>query len=424
MPARGWLLAVVWLVIAAVPTASQEPQAPGVGQDSAVEDPLRVFLVTMGPGEEVWNRFGHNAIWIQDARTGEDWVWNWGIFSFDQVGFVPRLVRGAMLYSMRGYSIEATLAQYRAEGRDVWAQELNLTPAQKAELDRYVRRNAQPANRDYIYNYYLDNCSTRVRDALDHVLGGAIRTHFSALDSGRTWRWHTRRLVEPSPWVYGGIALVLGPRGDDRISQYEEMFLPMELRARMAGFFVETRDGSMRPLVMSETRLVEGDQPPPPDAPAPGWPRYLLLGAGIAAVVLLAGVGATGPTAGTGRRLVLAVPVAAWSLLAGVAGVVLVGAYFTDHVFWYRNENLLQATPLSLLLAVAVVGAALRRSWRPRAATLATLIAALSVLGLVLDPLPFLPQRNVEMLALAVPVHCAIAWVLRRDRDGVGATAG
>ncbi|MBT8337498.1 MAG: DUF4105 domain-containing protein [Gemmatimonadetes bacterium] len=370
----------------------------------------------------MWNRFGHNGLWIQDARTGEDWVWNWGIFDFDQVGFVPRLAQGTMLYSMRGYSIDATLAQYRAEGRDVWAQELNLTPAQKSDLDRYVRTNAQPANRDYIYNYYLDNCSTRVRDALDHVLGGAIRTHFSGLASGRTWRWHTRRLVEPSPWVYGGIALVLGPRGDESISQYEEMFLPMELRDRMAGFFIEGRDGTMRPLVAAETRLVEGVQPPPPEAPGPGWPGYLLMGLGGAAVVLLAGAGTAG--AGAARRMIATIPIVAWSLLAGVAGLVLTGAYLTDHVFWFRNENLLQATPLSLLLAVAVMGAAWRPSWRARAAGLATLIAALSVLGLLLDPLPFLVQRNPEILALAVPVHCAIAWILRRDRDAARATTG
>ena len=109
---------------------------------------------------------------------------------------------------------------------------------------------------------------------------------------------------------------------------------------------------------------------------------------------------------------------------AGVAGVVLTGAYLTDHVFWYRNENLLQATPLSLILAVLVVGAAWRPSWRARAAGLATLIAALSVLGLLLDPLPFLAQRNPEILALAVPVHCAVAWMLRRDRDAARATTG
>ena len=76
------------------------PRASAQEPAAAPQDPLRVFLVTMGPGEEVWNRFGHNAIWIHDDRTGEDLVWNWGIFSFSQVGFVPRLIRGEMIQEL------------------------------------------------------------------------------------------------------------------------------------------------------------------------------------------------------------------------------------------------------------------------------------------------------------------------------------
>lgn len=373
-------------------------------------DPLRVYLVTMGPGEEVWNRFGHNAIWIHDDRTGEDLVWNWGIFSFDQIGFVPRLVRGEMLYAMYGYTLEATLAQYEAEGRDVWAQELALTPGQKEELDRFVRRNAQPANRDYIYHYYLDNCSTRVRDALDHVLGGAIARHFSDMDTGTTWRWHTRRLVQMAPLVYGGIALVLGQRGDDTISAYEEMFLPMRLRAHLAGLFVEQRDGSMRPLVAGETQLLRGRLGPPPEQPDRKWPAYLLVGVLAAAVVF--GLGLVWKKGAAGRLLATA-PVAAWSGLAGISALVLLGAYLTDHDFWYRNENVLHATPLSLVVALLAVAGIARPALIRPAARVAAWVAALSVLGLVLKLLPGFAQGNLEILALAVPLHLGVAVTLR-----------
>ena len=374
-------------------------------------DPLRVYLVTMGPGEEVWNRFGHNAIWIHDDLTGEDLVWNWGIFSFTQTGFLPRLVRGEMLYSMYGYTLAQTIAQYEAEGRDVWAQELALTPIQKADLDRLIRRNAQPANRDYIYHYYLDNCSTRVRDALDAVLGGGIEQHFAGISTETTWRWHTRRLVQMSPLVYGGIALVLGQRGDETISAYEEMFLPMRLRAHLAGFFVEQRDGSMRPLVLGETVLVDGDRGPPPEAPGRKWPTYLVLGLVSAGVVLLLGL-AWGR--GAGARAVAVLPIALWSLLAGVAAATLLGAYLTDHTFWYRNENVLQATPLSLRVGLRVLGSVVRPRLVDAAAKLALWAAVLSVVGLALKVLPIFSQQNVEILALAVPLHVAVAVVLRR----------
>lgn len=385
---------------------------PGAGQED-VDDPRRVYLVTMAPGLEVWNRFGHNALWIHDEETGQDLVWNWGLFAFDQVGFIPRLIRGQMLYSMGGFTLENTIAQYRAEGRDVWAQELALTPAQKADLDRFVRTNAQPANRDYYYDYYLDNCSTRVRDALDTVLGGAIERHFSGMESGTTWRWHTRRLLRPAPWAYGGVALVLGQPGDEAISAYEEMFLPMQLRAHLAGLFVEQRDGSMRPLVVGETQLVEGRLDPEPTEPVTTWPRYLLAGLVGAALVLGAGAAASRGAAG---RVVAAVPLAIWSLAAGVAGVVLVAAYLTDHTFWYRNENVLQISPLSLAVAVLVLGAVVRPRLVGPAARVARWIAVLSVAGLAAKVLPFFHQGNAEILALAVPVNLAVAVALGRWR--------
>ena len=372
----------------------------------------------MGPGEEVWNRFGHNAIWIHDEATGEDLVWNWGIFSFSQTGFVPRLVRGEMLYSMYGYTLSQTLAQYEAEGRDVWAQELALTPAQKVDLDRLIRRNAQPANRDYIYHYYLDNCSTRVRDALDAVLGGGIEQHFSGIATETTWRWHTRRLVQMAPLVYGGIALVLGQRGDETISAHEEMFLPMRLRAHLAGFFVEQRDGTMRPLVLGESVLVDGGRELPPEAPDRKWPLYLLFGLVASAGVVL--VGAFWSRGGAGRAIAAA-PVAVWSLLAGVSAAVLLGAYLTDHTFWFRNENVLQATPLSLLVGLLVLGSVVRPRLAGLAARLALVAAALSLVGLGLKLLPMFSQQNAEILSLAVPLHLAVAFVLHRwaaDRPG------
>lgn len=415
-------LALLVGVTGGVPRSALAQDQPMPGEATAeVSDPLRVFLVTMGPGEEVWNRFGHNAIWIHDDATGEDIVWNWGLFDFFQVGFWPRLVRGEMLYSMGGMTLERTVAQYQAEGRDVWAQELALTPIQKTDLDRLIRRNAQPANRDYIYNYYLDNCSTRVRDALDAVLGGGIERHFSGISSETTWRWHTRRLVQMAPLVYGGIALVLGQRGDETISVYEEMFLPMRLRAHLAGFFVEQRDGTMRPLVSGEIKLVDAGREAPPAAPDRKWPGYLLLGVLGGGIVLAAGLLWNRGRVG---RIVAVLPVAAWSLLAGIAALTLLGAYLTDHTFWYRNENVLQATPLSLLVGLFVLGSVVRPKLARSAARWARWAAVLSVAGLFLKIVPIFSQQNLEILALAVPLHLAVALVLSRwSPEGVGSAS-
>ena len=44
---------------------------------------LSVYLMTMGQGDLVWERYGHNAIGIRNRRTNADVVFNWGLFSFE-----------------------------------------------------------------------------------------------------------------------------------------------------------------------------------------------------------------------------------------------------------------------------------------------------------------------------------------------------
>ncbi|MDX1647259.1 MAG: DUF4105 domain-containing protein, partial [Longimicrobiales bacterium] len=137
----------------------QEPAEPG--------SELRVWLVTAGPGDAVWERYGHNAIRILDTGTGRDVSYNWGIFDFQQVDFIPRFLQGRMLYMMAPFSTPAMIDAYARADREVILQELDLTPAEKLELRTLAEINALPENRDYIYQYVLDNCSTRVRDLLD-----------------------------------------------------------------------------------------------------------------------------------------------------------------------------------------------------------------------------------------------------------------
>ena len=150
---------LAWWAAFASALFAQDADVPAPSAPEGASDPLSVYLVTAEPGEAVWERFGHNGIWIHDARTGQDIFWEWGLFSFSQTGFIPRLVRGTMLYSMGGRELSRALEVYRRQGRNVWAQELALTPEQAAALDRFVRNNARPENRQYVYNYYLDNLS-------------------------------------------------------------------------------------------------------------------------------------------------------------------------------------------------------------------------------------------------------------------------
>jgi Domain of unknown function (DUF4105) len=388
--------------------------APAIVQ-GAVEAPepgseLRVYLMTMGPGERVWERFGHNAIWIGDPASPPDTAYNYGLFDFQQENFLLRFIRGQMWYWMAGFPAEAYVHTYVRDNRSVWVQELNLPPAARLQLREYLRWNEQPEHRFYHYDYYRDNCSTRVRDALDRVLGGAIEAQTAGLPTGTTYRSHTQRLTTNDPPVYTGLLLALGPGVDRPISAWEEMLLPMALREHARRVVLPGPNGTTMPLVAHERTLFESTAPQPPDAP-PSWlPWYLTLGAIVGGLATLLGL-AAGGTERRWARVGLGLSSVFWGVFGGLGGVVLAGLWaLTDHVMAYRNENLFQLNPfllgLAFLVPLGLAGVGRAGSW---ARLLALALAGLSLAGFVLQGIPGLDQVNGPIIALLLPIHLGVA---------------
>ena len=338
------------------------------------------------------------------------------MFSFSQTGFIPRLARGTMLYSMGGRDLSRAMATYRAQQRDVWAQELALSPDQEAALDRFVRTNALPENRQYIYDYYRDNCSTRVRDALDQVLGGRLQETFQGRSTGRTWRWHTRRLLRPAPAADIGVQIVLGTPGDEEIDAWEEMFLPMRLRGHLAQATVPDAGGGDRPLVVGERILVQGSREPLRQEPANRFPVAVVLGIALGLWTGLLGWWAA--RSGLGRR-VLGLWIVVWGGVLGLVGWILAASWiFTDHVFWRWNENLLQANPVLLAAPVLAVPLLRGRDPSPRLRSLFRWVRwiALGAAALKLFPGIFV-QENWGIIAALVPTHMMLARTFPPTED-------
>jgi hypothetical protein len=169
----------------------------------------------------------------------------------------------------------------------------------------------------------------------------------------------------------------------------------------------------MVPLVLSERVAVASTRPAEP-AGAPGWlPGY--LAAGVALGALLAFL-ATRVAASRGARFGFAAIAGLWLTFAGMGGWILAGLWtLTDHAIAYRNENILQLSPLALPLVVLLPALAYGARWAARPAwLLAAAVAALSVLGFALQPLPGIDQVNGWVIALALPINLALAWAARR----------
>jgi hypothetical protein len=376
-----------------------------------------VYLLTFTPGSRVYEVWGHNAIWIRDPARGVDLTYNWGVFNFTEEGFIGRLAKGTMLYWMEGVPAEIMIPPYIRDNRTIYVQELNLNLREKSALVDLLVATDTDANRYYLYDYWRDNCSTRVRDALDTVLGGRIRAALEPVPAGVTGRWHARRILSSIPPAYAGMEFALGNPSDEPITEWDEGFLPMELMAHLRKVNVLDESGREVPLVVRELTLFEGTRAPEAAEP-PFWlPWFLLGGLLLGGVVVVAArtSGATDdPSRPAGLRLKLAAAFAvAWSLLAGMAGLALGLAWLlTDHWSWFRNENLLQASPVSLALAaLLVVGHFARGAGARWVGPTALVVLGLSMLGFLIQPLPGFDQTNGEIIAFALPVHAAVAWL-------------
>jgi hypothetical protein len=251
---------------------------------------------------------------------------------------------------------------------------------------------------------------------LDRVLGGTLKAATADAASDVTYRWHSRRLVAgggASLPIYTAINAGLGPSADRPISKWEEMFLPMRLRDEVRALKVRDAQGNLVPLVAREQTVFTANRPPERSAP-PSWLLgYLVAGVAVAGAIALLARAARRSAAARAGFALLTVP---WLLFAGIGGVILLGLWgATDHAIAYRNINLFQLSPLALPLAVLVPALAWGKRWARRGAVrLALVVAALSVLGVLLKVLPWFHQVNGEIVALALPINLAVAWAAWR----------
>ena len=374
---------------------------------------LTVYLLTFGWGDAVWERFGHNAIWIKDRAHNTDITYNWGMFDFNQPHFIWRFVTGDTRYWMEPIALQPMLQYYRQYNRSILAQELNLTPAQRLKLQQFVMLNALPQNKFYRYDYYRDNCSTRLRDALDHALSGQLQTATVSRMTRGTYKWHTQRLMTGDLTLYTGVTLALGRPADKPLSMWQEMFLPVRMANDLRSVTVADTSGNQIPLVKSEmTLFIAGRSPEPANAP-----NYLpiFVGVGIAYAALLVILVRSAEGGSRGALFGATALSTLWSLIAGIGGLALVFAWvFTRHYFMGRNENLMQFDPLSIVLVVLIPLAIYAAKAQSRTVKLAGWVAGICLFGFVAQGIPFFYQKNGEIIALGLPINLAVWWTVHR----------
>ncbi|MBB3229040.1 hypothetical protein FHW69_003689 [Luteibacter sp. Sphag1AF] len=371
---------------------------------------LEVSLLTYGPGAIYWERFGHDAIEVKDTVSGEAVAFNYGVFDFDESGFILNFARGRMSYRMDAEPTASDVSFYSGEGRKVTHQRLNLSNEQKEKLRRFLIWNIQPENARYNYDYYADNCTTRVRDALNDALDGVLDTQLRARSGGMTYREQTARLMSNAPALMLAMDLGLGPYADQPMDAWKESFLPMVLENEIRTITLPNG----QPLVSDEATLAPNRLEAPPErAPNLIWP-LLAAGLVIAALLLIPAF-----TRARAARVIFVIAGTLFTVFTGLAGLIMILLWSaTLHHSAWANANLLLYQPLALLLLPAI--------WRMRrgdghvgsfARRVLIVCVGAAIVGLLAHLIPGFLQRNMPWIAFALPGWIALYIAMRRQPD-------
>ncbi|MGH8031732.1 MAG: DUF4105 domain-containing protein [Luteimonas sp.] len=392
------LTVALWLLACTVAAAAQR------ASPSTAPASLRIGVMTMQPGAVFFERFGHDSLIVDDPAQAAPVSYNFGFFNLDEPGFLGNFARGHMTYQLVALPLDADLRYYQQVGRGVSIQWLDLSAAQAHGIAEALAINARPQNARYRYEYFTDNCATRVRDAIDTALRGGLKRQLDGRSRGNTYRSSAVRLASPAAWMWLGFDIGLGPLADQPLSMWYDAYVPM----RLAEALREVKGSEGRPLVASEQVILPHRiAPEPADAPRLLWP-WLLAGLAIATIALCAGRAAP--------RALAAVAMALWTLCALLGALMLFLWLGTEHRYAWGNHNLLLFCPLCVLLLPGGWRIARGRAAGPWFDRWLAVIASAAVVAPFLLWLALDAQRNAPWIALLLPIHLALYAALRSPR--------
>jgi hypothetical protein len=351
----------------------------------ALSASAHVSLISILPGDDLYSTFGHSAIRIADPVLGIDESYNYGTFDFGDspveiASFVGRFTYGDLNYSLSVFNTRRMVFGYYWEqlGRASIEQTLALSPRERQALFRHLRINALPDNRYYQYDFFFDNCATRLLDAIEASVGSALS--FDAPATGRSFRQLLDPYLPGVPWTDFGMDLGLGLPADREATPREATFLPELLLEYVATGVIDRGGRPVSLVARTDTLTGDSDLTWEPD-PSPPWPAVVLwIVFALGALMTVADVKAR-----RGRRRFLD---AAFFGLLGLAGLVVVFLWFVSlHTVTDVNLNLAWALPTHLIAAWAI---ARDKGLRWLGAYMALTVAIIVVL---LVGFPFWPQQ-------------------------------
>ena len=297
---------------------------------------LRLSLVTCGPGdEEIWEVFGHTAVRVVDSVNHLDLLYNYGTFEFGP-NFEIQFMRGKLLYDLSVGEFSDFIPEYIQAKRSMEEQVLLLDDKQKQAIYSFLNHNAEPANKFYKYDFFFDNCATRIRDIFPKMLGnGFVFGRTMPQNSRVTFRDIINRYFYRDHWTRLGVNLLLGSKIDKPMTNEDIMFLPDYLRDGVAG---ATVNGSK--IVAATIPILPGSEP---QKAGTNWAFILTC-----SIALLTILGLSFPK----LRLLGRVMSSLLLFVTGLLGCLMLVMWFgTDHQGCSDNFNILWCLPTNIVIA-------------------------------------------------------------------------
>ena len=353
----------------------------------------------MGPGANLFDKFGHSAFRVKDGPNKRDMVFNYGTYDFNTPNFYTKFARGKLLYSLSVSDYRSFYNSYVAQNRWIKTQELNLTYAQKQALFTYLVTNAQPENRDYRYDFCFDNCATRIRDVLVAALVDDVEYKDDYLDETKTFRQLIQQNVHWNSWGSVGMDVGIGAVTDVEATPWEHQFLP-EYIFQAAGSATITRDGEKVPLVKATHTLFQ-NKPKETKVSFLKSPLFVFVLLGLLILIIT-----YKDYRNKARSRFLD---ATLFFITGIVGIILVLLWFaTDHSTTAYNYNVLWAFPFSLFFAFAISKRQPKR-WLRRY----VMFLILSLALLTLHSITGVQQFAIALIPLFVALAIRYLYVVR-----------
>lgn len=330
-----YLLGCLFLLLLSIAAKAQSEH------DTFRRKGIQVSLLTCGTGQEIYSVFGHTAVRIVDTSAGTDIVYNYGTFDGYDKDFEKKFMQGKLLYYLSEEQYQDFVSLYREDGRWVEEQVINTSEAEKRQIQDFLLRNLLPEYRAYKYDFFFDNCATRIRDIFTQTHGEAFK-YPNVLPPGQrlTFRDIINRYLAGNPWERFGINILLGSKIDKPMSNAEIMFLPDYLRDGVAGATLNGKAFANKTVEIVAAQKNENEQ-------SAGnliernsvdlvlWGLLILLVAGIFVPQL---------------RLLGAFLSNFMLVMSALLGILILVMWFgTDHQTCANNYNLLWALPTNLM---------------------------------------------------------------------------